>query len=62
MKGLLLALKPGKAPPESDKEMEEAPDSKPGMGDDYKQVAKDAAKDGDWDAMIDALCAYIEAK
>lgn len=41
---------------------EEAPDSEGGGGSDYKAVAKDAAKDGDWDAVIDALCAYIDSK
>lgn len=59
MKGLLLALKPGKgAPPKSEGMEGAAPE--PDVGGDYKQIAKDAAKDGDWEAMVDALCAYIE--
>ncbi len=61
MKGRLLALKPGKgAPPKSEGMEEEAPESD--AGGDYEQVAKDAAKDGDGDAMVDALCAYIRAQ
>lgn len=67
MKALLLALKPkkGSAPPSSSPDMggedeEEGPES--GEGGDYKQLAKDAAADGDWEAMVDALCSYIDAK
>lgn len=54
-----MALKPGKGalPSKSEDEEEGAPES--GKGEDYKQLAKDAAKDGDWDAMVDALCDYL---
>lgn len=40
-----------------------APESKPSgsSSSDYKQIAKDAAKDGDWDAMIDAICGYVDS-
>jgi len=63
MKGLLLALKPGKGEPPKSERMEGAePDSEPDVGDDYKQIAKDAAKDGDWNAMVDALCAYMRSE
>ncbi len=56
MKALLMALKPkGKELAKADSE----PDGDE-ADEDYKQIAKDAAKDGDWDAVIDALCAYIE--
>ncbi len=58
---LLLALTKGKGkgPPSSsdDEGVEPAPD----VGADYKQLAKDAAKDGDFDGMIDALCSYFES-
>ena len=54
-----MALAP-KKPGAADSEKEEAaPDSESAEGD-YKQIAKDAAKDGDWDAMVDALCAYYD--
>lgn len=55
MKALLEALVKGSGA--SSSEDDEAPESG-SSGSDYKQIAKDAAKDGDWDAMIDALCAY----
>lgn len=41
---------------------DEGAEPKPDAGTDYKQVAKDAAKDGDWDAMIDAICGYVDAE
>ena len=37
---------------------EEAAEAEPGG--DYKQIAKDAAKDGDWEAFVDAMCAYVD--
>ena len=53
-----MALKPGKGVPSKDEESEEeAPES--GGAPDYKSVMKDAAKDGDWDAFVDALCDYV---
>jgi hypothetical protein len=55
VKALFEALMKGKGAAESKDEA--APESG-SSGADYKQIAKDAAKDGDWDAMIDALCAY----
>ena len=57
MKGILLALGKAKGAPPSEG-MEEAPESEPGG--DYKQIAKDAAKDGDWEAFVDAMCAYVD--
>ncbi len=63
---LLLALTKGKgkgpmSPPEGDDGgSEPSPDA--GASKDYKQLAKDAAKDGDWDAMVDALCGYVDAE
>ena len=57
---LLLALGKAKGKDVASPEGEEA--SKPDVGADYKQVAKDAAKDGDWDAMVDALCSYFESE
>lgn len=51
-----MALKPKMGKGASEPDGDEAPDSDEGGGEDYKQIAKDAAKDGDWDAMIDALC------
>lgn len=63
MKALLLALK--KAKGKGSASSLEGDDAGPeldesGPGDDYKQVAKDALKDGDWDAAVDALCSYFE--
>ncbi len=60
---LLMALVKGKGkgPAESSDDEDAAPESKPSMGADYKQLAKDAAKDGDFDGMIDALCSYFES-
>ncbi len=61
MKAALLAvLKPkGKgAPPVPAGDEEEAPESS-SEGGDYKQIMKDAANDGDWDAFVDALCSYV---
>lgn len=56
---LLLALSKAKGKgAESDDD--EAPDSEAGEGKDYKQIAKDALKDGDWDAAVDALCAAMK--
>lgn len=55
MKALLEALVKGSGSSESKDAKAPEPES---SGADYKQIAKDAAKDGDWDAMIDALCAY----
>lgn len=62
MKALLLALKakkgaPSKSMPPGDDDEEGAPE--PAEGDDYKQIMKDAAHDGDWDAFVDALCSYV---
>lgn len=56
-------LKGAKSKPSMDDE-EEAPESEDGedSGGDYKAIAKDAAKDGDWDACIDALCSYIDKR
>jgi len=57
---LLLALaKPkGKgSPPAMGGESESDGDE---STDDYKQIAKDALKDGDFDAAVDALCSYID--
>ena len=56
----MLAL--GKAKDKGSFPKEEEPESKADVGADYKQVAKDAAKDGDWDAMVDALCSYFESE
>lgn len=62
-----MALKPAMkgakaSKPSMDDDEEEAPASEAGedAGGDYKSLAKDAAKDGDWDAMVDALCSYID--
>ena len=58
---ILLALTKGKgkgAPPSTD---DEASEPELDAGADYKQLAKDAAKDGDFDGMIDALCSYFES-
>lgn len=61
---LLMALTKGKGkgaalPSEDD---DAAPESSPEAGSDYKALAKSAAKDGDWDAMVDALCSYFESE
>lgn len=58
MKGLLAVL--AKAGKGDSSDEEGSPASGDDAGKDYKTIAKDAAKDGDWDAMIDALCAYID--
>ncbi len=64
---LLLALTKGKGKGSSESPMmgdDEGPGPSPdaGASKDYKQLAKDAAKDGDWDAMIDAICGYVDAE
>jgi hypothetical protein len=57
MEALMKALGPKKAgAPGSKEPVAPAAEEK---GEDLKQIAKDAAKDGDFDAMIDALCAYL---
>lgn len=58
---MALGKMKGAKPSPDDSGEEEAPSSeREGDGDDYKKLAKEAAKDGDWDAMIDALCSYID--
>ena len=56
---ILLALTKGKGKGESSDD--EASEPELDAGADYKQLAKDAAKDGDFDGMIDALCSYFES-
>ncbi len=52
-----MALKPGMGK-EAESDEEEAPESKPGKGEDYKKIAIEAAEEGDWSAMVDAICSY----
>lgn len=46
---------------EASSDEEGAPESG-AAGKDYRAIAKDAAKDGDWDAMVDALCDYFDSE
>lgn len=55
-----MALKPGKGKEAPASEGAEAPE--PEAGGDYKQIAKDAAKDGDWDGMVEAICNYVDSE
>lgn len=55
-----MALKGAKSSSAPDMEAEEGEATDEGDGSDYKKIAKDAAKAGDWDACIDALCSYID--
>lgn len=57
MKALLEALIKDKGADAS--KDAEAPESAAPAGDDQKAVMKEAAKDGDWDAFVDALCSYV---
>ncbi len=56
---LLLALGKAKGKEAS---TEEASEPKVDTGADYKQLAKDALADSDWDAAVDALCSYLESE
>lgn len=61
-KGLPSKASPFGSSESSEGDEEEAPASSDAEGSDYKAIAKDAAKNGDWDACIDALCSYIDKK
>lgn len=58
----MSALKPkakAMAPKGVTVEVEAEPE---GKGDDYRAIMKEAAKDGDWDGFVEAICSYVDSK